>query len=117
MAYEVEIDKRALKVLKSLSRALKRQIRGKIDLLQENPYPANAIKIQGQDGVWRIRTGNYRIAYVVIENKLLILVVHVDDRKSFYEYFKRVMNVDPSTTSAWSLSAINDAQFGFEATT
>ncbi|MBW8000720.1 MAG: type II toxin-antitoxin system RelE/ParE family toxin [Planctomycetes bacterium] len=90
MAYEVEIDNRALKALKLLSKSLRRQISKKIDSLKENPYPASATKIQGQENIWRVRKGNYRIAYAVIENKLLILVVHIGDRKSFYNYFKRV---------------------------
>lgn len=90
MAYEVKIDKRSLKALKVLSKTLRRQISRKIDSLAENPYPAGARRIQGQEGLWRVRKGNYRIAYVVIEKKLLILVVHVGDRKSFYEYFRRV---------------------------
>ena len=90
MAYEVEIDNRALKALKLLSKSLRGQISKKIDSLKENPYPAGATKIRGQEGIWRVRKGNYRIAYAVIENKLLILVVHIGDRKSFYKYFKRV---------------------------
>jgi mRNA interferase RelE/StbE len=90
MDYKVEIDRRALKILRSLSKSLKKQIRDKIDSLKKNPYPANAIKIQSQEGIWRVRTGNYRIAYTVIENRLLILVVYIGDRKDFYSYFKRV---------------------------
>lgn len=34
-----------------------------------------------------------------------------------YEIINRVMSVDPATTIAWTLSAINAAQFGFEVTT
>jgi len=33
-----------------------------------------------------------------------------------YEIKARVMDVDPATTAAWALAAINAAQFGFEAT-
>lgn len=32
-----------------------------------------------------------------------------------YEIIDRVMTVDPSTSTAWTLTTINDAQFGFEA--
>ena len=90
MAYEIEIAKRALKVLKLMPQSLRTKIRKKIDSLKKNPYPPKATKIQGQEGVWRIGTGDYRIAYTVIKGKLLILVLHIDDRKAFYEYFKRV---------------------------
>ncbi|MHC4762714.1 MAG: type II toxin-antitoxin system RelE family toxin [Planctomycetota bacterium] len=90
MVYEIEIDKRALKTLKLLPKPLRKQISKKIDSLKEDPYPPSATKIQGQENLWRVRRGNHRIAYAVIENKLLILVVHIDDRKTFYTYFKRV---------------------------
>ena len=90
MDYKVEIDRRALKTLKSLSKPLKARIRDKIDSLKKNPYPASAIKIQGQEGIRRVRSGNYRIAYTVIENKLQILVVYIGDRKNIYAYLKRV---------------------------
>lgn len=34
-----------------------------------------------------------------------------------YEIINRIMSVDPATSTAWTLSAINAAQFGFEVTT
>lgn len=90
MDYTIQIDKLALKALKSLDKSTQQSIIKKIDSLAKNPRPPKSVKIKGQDGIWRIRDKGFRIAYAVIENKLLILVVHIGDRKNFYDYFKRV---------------------------
>ena len=90
MDFKIEIDRQALKTLKSLAKPLRRQITNKIEALQKNPYPSAARKIQGQKGLFRIRQGNFRIAYTVIEDRLKILVVHIGDRRDFYTHFKRV---------------------------
>lgn len=90
MKYRIEIDRQALKNLKALPKPVIARIGKKIDGLKHNPYPAGAVKLTGQNNIWRIRVGDYRIAYAVFKNKLVIWVVHIGDRKDFYEYFKRV---------------------------
>jgi len=88
--YKIEIDKKSLDFLDSLPTKHKKQIAKKIDNLATDPYPSNAILIKNQKDIWRIRSGDYRIAYTVINNKLLVLVIHIGDRKNFYKYFERV---------------------------
>ena len=90
MDYTVEIDRLALKTLKSLDKPTKQRISKKISSLAKNPYPPNAIKIQGQDAIWRLRDGNFRIAYTVKQNKLLVLVLYIGNRKDFYQNLKRI---------------------------
>ncbi len=89
MAYRIEIDRRALKFLKKLPAKIKRQIAGRIDALADDPFPADAEPIQGQEAIWRIRSGSYRIAYTVRRKVLRVLVLRVGDRKDFYDYFNR----------------------------
>lgn len=88
--YVVKIDRKALSFLKGLSAKPKRRIKSRIDALAENPYPPDAAPIAGQKDIWRMRSGSYRIAYTVRKAELLILIVHIDDRKDFYKYFRRV---------------------------
>ncbi len=89
MKYTVKIDKQALKALGKLPARQKRQIARKIDSLAEDPHPSDATLIKGQEDIWMIRQGSYRIAYKVMKNVLLILVVHIGHRKDFYRYFSR----------------------------
>jgi len=89
MTYRIEIDKQALKAMACLPKKVRRQIARRIDSLTENPFPPDAEQIKGQVDIWRIRSGDYRIAYIVQESILLVLVFRVGDRKDFYRYFDR----------------------------
>lgn len=89
MAYRIEIDRQALKALAALPRKIQRQIAKRIDSLAQDPFPPDAQQIKGQEAIWRIRSGNYRIAYTVRQNVLCILILHVGDRKDFYRHFNR----------------------------
>ncbi len=89
MRYRIEIDRQAVKAMTHLPKKVKRQIAGRIDALADNPFPPDAEQIKGQVALWRIRSGEYRIAYTVRKNILRILVLRVGARKDFYRYFDR----------------------------
>ena len=65
---------------------MRRQVTKKAYSLITNPRPAGCKKLQGvMDGgypVWRIRSGDYRILYVVRESE--VLVIDIDNRKDVY---------------------------------
>jgi mRNA interferase RelE/StbE len=54
-----------------------------ISQLAENPRPAGGEKISGQDK-YRVRQGNYRIIYAIIDQDLLVNVVKVGHRREVY---------------------------------
>ena len=89
MAYRIEIDRQALKALAALPKKVQRQIASRIDSLAQDPFPPEARQIKGQEAIWRIRSGGYRIAYTVRRNILCVLVLRVGDRKDFYRHFNR----------------------------
>jgi len=89
MAYRIEIDRQALKVLATLPKKVQHQIATRIDSLADEPFPPDAQQTEGQQAIWRIRSGSYRIAYTVRQNVLLILVLRIGDRKDFYRHFNR----------------------------
>jgi mRNA interferase RelE/StbE len=89
MAYRIEIDGQAIKVLAELPNKVKRQIAARIDSLADEPFPPDAQQIKGQVDIWRIRSGSYRIAYAVRKNILCILVLRIGDRRDFYRHYNR----------------------------
>jgi len=89
MAYHVDIDREALKAMADLPKKIQRQIADRIDSLALSPFPPDAEQIKGQNDIWRIKSGTYRIAYAVHEEILHILVFRVGHRKDFYRYFDR----------------------------
>ena len=85
MRYSVEFRPAVLKSIKRLPKKELRRIKKKIDGLSENlPDPATT-KMKGNNPFHRVRTGNYRIVYQILEDRLIILVVKVGHRKDVYK--------------------------------
>lgn len=83
-SYQIEWKRSALKELEKLPRHLIPKIIMAVKGLAENPYPPGVKKLVGSEHNFRIREGDYRIVYVVYENKLIIEIVRVAHRKDVY---------------------------------
>ncbi len=56
-----------------------------IDALQENPRPHGCKPLKGtHKGKYRIRVGEWRIIYQIEDQKLIIAIIWVGDRKDVY---------------------------------
>ena len=83
MNYEIQIRRKAQKLLAKIPEPFQGNIIEAITSLAQNPHPVNSKKLTGRPA-WRIRIGNYRAIYE-IENKLLtILILDIDHRKNIY---------------------------------
>ena len=85
--YRVEIEKAAGKQLEDLSRRSPKDVR-RIDRLilslEENPRPTGCKKLQGEQGVYRLRHGYYRIIYHVNDGSATVRVLRVMHRREVY---------------------------------
>jgi mRNA interferase RelE/StbE len=70
-------------------RVLKRRIEAALTGLRADPRPADAKRLVGHAGVWRVRVGDWRIAYAVRDEVLLVLVVAVGTRGEIYATVRR----------------------------
>jgi mRNA interferase RelE/StbE len=84
LAYRVELSPRAQRDIKALDGSIQRRIARRIDLLADNPYPQGIKKIEGEDDLYRLRVGDYRILYQVREKILLVLIVGIGHRRDIY---------------------------------
>jgi len=66
------------------SEAVQRRIVAAMEGLAADPRPPGCVKLQGEDELWRIRLGDYRVVYAVRDEKLMVLVVRVAHRKDVY---------------------------------
>ena len=58
----------------------------KIEKLAEDPRPAGIEPLQGKfKGLHRIRSGDYRIVYQIIDDRLIVLIVRVAHRGEVYK--------------------------------
>lgn len=83
--YELRIKKSAAKELEAVSRKADRQrLVQRIQSLADDPRPPGCKKLSGSNK-YRIRQGNYRVVYSVEDNKLIVYVVKIGDRKGVYK--------------------------------
>jgi mRNA interferase RelE/StbE len=82
--YKVELSRPALKSLEDIPKSDQVKIGKKIDGLETNPRPHKVEKLAGQDNLYRIRSGDYRILYKIFDSLLVVLVVTIGNRKEVY---------------------------------
>ena len=85
MTYYIEFAKPAAKQLKALSPQEQQRIKSKIEALVDSPRPDGVVKLSGEDDLYRIRVGDYRIIYRIQDNQLLILVLKIGHRRDVYQ--------------------------------
>lgn len=82
--YEIRIARRAAKTLAGLERREQQRIRAAIELLAENPRPPACVAMSGEQDVYRVRVGGFRIAYEVVDSLLIVHAVRVGHRREVY---------------------------------
>ena len=82
--YSLRIKKSARKELESIAtKADRRRIVRRIQLLADNPRPPGALKLSGLER-YRIRQGRFRVLYTIEDAVLIVQVVKIGDRKNVY---------------------------------
>ena len=82
-SYSILLTKSAAKELESVPTRDRQRIATKIGRLADNPRPMGAEKLSG-DEKYRIRQGNYRILYEILDTELIVTVVRIGDRREVY---------------------------------
>lgn len=84
--FKIEYSRESLKTLKKMPRNSSTLIRSKIEQLAEDPYHPNnnVIKLTGVDG-YRMRAGDWRIIYKLIDNRLIIKITKIKPRGGAYQ--------------------------------
>jgi len=81
--YSVIVRKSVSKDLKGIPKKDVRRIVAAIKSLADDPRPPTAKKLSGQER-YRLRQGNYRILYEIQDEKLIICVVRIGNRRDVY---------------------------------
>lgn len=82
--YRIEWKNAASKELRKLERTIIQRIVEVVDRLASNPRPEGCRKLQGSAHLFRVRVGDYRIVYSVVDDVLLIEVIRVGHRRDVY---------------------------------
>lgn len=84
MPYQIEFAPAARRQIKKLPKAAQSAIVARLEALAEHPRPPGCKKLSGEEHLYRIRTGDYRIVYQVQDARLMVMVIRVGDRKDVY---------------------------------
>ena len=84
MAHRIDFARSAAKQLASLSGKVRRRISEKIDALKDDPLPRGMEKLAGEEDLYRVRSGDYRIIYRYQSGVLTILVLKIAHRREVY---------------------------------
>jgi mRNA interferase RelE/StbE len=83
--YKIEWKRPAIKELQKLPRPMISKIVSAVDNLSSNPYPQGVRKLVNTENSYRIRIGDYRVLYNIVEKRLIIEVIRVGHRKDVYK--------------------------------
>ena len=83
MSYRIEIERRALREIARLPWRDQERIEAAIDGLTDDPRPRGCqpVKATADPGTYRLRVGDYRIIYVVLDGDQMIIVARVARRR------------------------------------
>ena len=82
--FEIHWRTSATKELRRLDRQVIPRILTVVEALAANPFPSGARKLQGTEHAFRLRLGDYRIVYEVVENIRTVVIARVRHRKDAY---------------------------------
>jgi mRNA interferase RelE/StbE len=84
MAYSILLAPPAERQLRALAESVQKRIVKRLKSLREDPRPQGVKKLAGEDDLYRIWQGDYRIIYMIRDKELIVLVVKIGDRKEIY---------------------------------
>jgi mRNA interferase RelE/StbE len=82
-SYSIQLTRSAAKELERIPLKDRRRIVDRITALADDPRPAGAERLSGDDK-YRIRQGDYRILYEIVDHELIVAVVRVGHRREVY---------------------------------
>ncbi len=83
MLYIVTFRTSAVKELRKLPTAARKQVSEVIDTLALQPRPHGVKKMAGVDA-WRIRVGDYRVIYSIVDGQLVVEIIKIGNRREVY---------------------------------
>jgi mRNA interferase RelE/StbE len=83
-AYSLRSKPSVEKDLSSLPKSFLTRILARIEQLAHDPFPHQAVKLQGAERLYRLRVGDYRIVYEVDTQTATITIYYVRHRREVY---------------------------------
>jgi len=83
VSYTLDLS-RVRRDLRSLDEEARKRVFRALSRLEADPRTAGAEKLSGRRGLWRIRVGDYRVVYAIVDESLVVLVLKIGHRREVY---------------------------------
>jgi len=87
-SFNIQWKRSARKELKKLGKKVIPRIVHAVDLLADEPHPSGSRKLVGSEHIYRIRVGDYRVVYSMLDDVLCVEIIRVGHRKDVYRQFR-----------------------------
>jgi mRNA interferase RelE/StbE len=84
MEYKITIKATAKKELEKIPKSIRIHLIEAINNLSIDPRPAGCKKLVNFDNSYRVRHGDYRIVYQIVDKELSITIIKVGHRRDIY---------------------------------
>jgi len=84
MTYSIIVTKSIQKELDNLPNEIKERVYAKISQLADNPRLEGVTKLQGYENEYRLRVGDYRVRYEIMDKKQTVLLLQCKHRREVY---------------------------------
>ncbi|MFP4051916.1 MAG: type II toxin-antitoxin system RelE family toxin [Thermoplasmata archaeon] len=88
MSYQLMIEERAVKELKSLPNDRQARIKNKVkEILKSDPFPGGKgdIKKIKESDFWRLRVANYKVFYDIDREEKILYILSIKHRSDAYK--------------------------------
>ena len=82
--YKIAFKASVNKDLTNLPKNLVARVWRRVELLKQQPFPKQAVKLEGSEGLYRLRVGDYRIIYGVDVRARQVVIHYVRHRREVY---------------------------------
>jgi mRNA interferase RelE/StbE len=84
LSYRIEFVRSSAKAYSRLDPVLQRRVDRELSRLSETPRHPGVIRLQSDDELYRVRSGDLRLLFCVEDQVLLVLIVKIGHRGSVY---------------------------------
>ena len=81
--YSLEFKRSVARDVEGIPKRDLKRIMDRIEALRDDPRPPGCVKLSGQE-YYRVRQGNYRIVYEIVDDWLVVVVIALGHRPDVY---------------------------------
>ena len=82
--YTITFARSARKELATLDAPVVKRVLPTIEALAQEPRPSGCRKLRGEENLWRIRVGDYRVVYAIYDEERIVDISAVRHRSDAY---------------------------------